>query len=50
MLCNNWIDVSEGIDINKLMIHENVRFVIADNGFQNLFEKLCFIVTNLSLI
>ena len=44
MLHNNWTDASEGIDINKLMIHENVRFVIADNGSHNLFEKLCFIV------
>ena len=50
MLHNNWIDVSEGIDINKSMIHENLRFAIADNGSHNLFEKLCFIVTNLLLI
>ena len=27
---NDWIDISEGIDINKLMIYKNVRFVIAD--------------------
>ena len=31
MLYNNWIDIPEGIDINKLMIYKNVGFVIADN-------------------
>ena len=31
MLYNNWIDISERTDINKLMIYKNVRFVIADN-------------------
>ena len=30
MLYNNWIDISEGIDINKSMIYKNVRFVIVD--------------------
>ena len=35
-MCNNWIDFSEGIDINKLMIHENVRFFIADTCLEIL--------------
>ena len=33
---NNWIGVSGGIDINNLMIHENVRFVIADTCLKTL--------------
>ena len=36
MLYNNWSDISEGIDINNLMIHENVRFVIAGTCFKTL--------------
>ena len=30
MLHQNWIDVSEGKDINKSIIDKNLRFVIAD--------------------
>ena len=28
---NIWIEISEGIDINILMIYKNVGFVISDN-------------------